>query len=434
MSSLASYSLRAEIEGSGWRGLDESIWDRFAELRTVIIAPPLDTIPSPGGNAIYTLIEELALGLPEPTLVLARWPEKGSPMQGRISERILYDTAPLKPGWLERRVPYRLKRSVTGSGAPFYFRYARRAAQVCGWLGVGKIVLEDLPVFAPVVRRFLTPRQSLFLHQHIDAPKSIPHIFWPSIVQSLDGILFVAEETWRDTEKRHGRLPIPARVVQNGVDLVRFDRRAWQSQAAQLRASLGISPTEKVLLYVGRIVPHKGIAEAVEAFISACVPDSHFVVVGDLRQSQYADADYTRRLQRTAQGSPDKVCLVGPVGQAAIPAYYALADAVIVPSVGHEGLPKVITEALAMQVPCIVTVRGGAMELVQDGKNGWVVPEPVNVESLARSIERALREMDRVRVLDSLREALSVGRMVAEFAEFIDAHSVIIEEDSSATR
>jgi hypothetical protein len=74
------------------------------------------------------------------------------------------------------------------------------------------------------------------------------------------------------------------------------------------------------------------------------------------------------------------------------------------------------------------------MELVQDGKNGWVGPEPVNVESLARSIERALREMDRVRVLDSLREALSVGRMVAEFAEFIDAHSVIIEEDSSATR
>jgi hypothetical protein len=200
--------LRQKIEKMGWRALDESIWARLADFSTVIIAPPLDTIPSPGGNAIYALVEELAVGFPEPTLVLARWPEKGSPVNGKISEQILYDTAPLKPGWFERRLPYRLKHYITGSGAPYYFSYARRAAQVCALLGSGKIVIEDIPIFAPVVKRYLTSAQSLFLHQHNNAFKSVPHRFWPGVVNSLNGILFVAEETWRETENLHGKLPI----------------------------------------------------------------------------------------------------------------------------------------------------------------------------------------------------------------------------------
>jgi glycosyltransferase involved in cell wall biosynthesis len=426
--------LRLQIEKMGWRGLDESLWAKLADFRTVMIAPPLDTIPSPGGNAIYTLVEELAMSLPEPTLVLARWPEKGSPLRGKISERILYDTAPLKPGLFERRLPYRLKRYITGSGAPFYFGYARRAARLCSLLGVGKIVIEDIPIFAPEVKRYITTGQSLFLHQHNNAPKSVPHRFWPGVVNNLDGILFVARETWRETEKLHGKLPIPARVVYNGVDLARYDRRAWQARAVQLRESLGILQTEKVLLYVGRIVPHKGIAEAVEAFVSACVPDSHFVVVGDLEQCLFGDEVYTKRLQRMAQQSPERVHLVGSVGQSDVPPYYALADVVIVPSLGHEGLPKVITEALAMQVPCIVTRRGGALELIQDGLNGWVVPEPVTVESLAGTIRCAFGQLGQVKVPGSTREAMGMDRMIAEFAKFVNAPSVSIEVNSPANQ
>jgi glycosyltransferase involved in cell wall biosynthesis len=209
--------------------------------------------------------------------------------------------------------------------------------------------------------------------------------------------------------------------------LARYDRQVWQAQTLVLRESLRIAPTEKILLYVGRIVSNKGIAEAVEAFVSACVPDSHFVVVGDLEQSLYHNEIYTQRLRRAAQQSSDRVHLVGSIGQVGIPAYYALADIVIVPSLGHEGLPKVITEALAMQVPCIVTQRGGALELIQDGGNGWVVPEPVSVESVAGAIRCAFSQLGQVKVTSSMREAMGMDRMIAEFAEFINAPSTGIK-------
>lgn len=419
--------LRQQIEKMGWRALDESIWARLADFNTVFIAPPLDTIPSPGGNAIYTLVEELALGFPEPALVLARWPEKGSPAKGKISEQVLYDTAPLKPGWFERCLPYRLKHYLTGSGAPYYFIYARRAAQVCALLEISKIVIEDIPIFAPQVKHHLTTGQSLFLHQHTNAFKSVPHRFWLDVVNSLNGILFVAEETWRETEKLHGKFSTPVRVVYNGVDLAHYDRQVWQARAIELRKSLGISSIEKILLYVGRIVPNKGIAEAVEAFVSACVPGSHFVVVGDLEQSLYHNETYTRRLRRAAQQSSNRVHLVGSIGQTDIPAYYALADIVIVPSLGHEGLPKVITEALAMKVPCIVTQRGGALELVQDGRNGWVVPEPATIGNLADTIRRGFDQVGQVHVADGTRKSLDMDRMIAKFAEFINALSTGIK-------
>jgi glycosyltransferase involved in cell wall biosynthesis len=397
----------------------------------VIIAPPLDTVPSPGGNAIYTLVEELALGLPEPTLVLARWPEEGSPIAAPISNQILYDTRPLKPGWLQQRLPYRLKRAITGSGAPFYYEYAQRAAQLSSRLKATRIIIEDIPVFAPEIKRYLEPHQSLFLHQHNNALKSMSHRFSGKVTRSLDGVIFAACHTLLGTEEMHGKLSIPAEIIHNGVDLTHYDRRVWQGQADRLRQTLGILPTEKVLLYVGRIVPDKGIAEAVEAFLSACVPASHFVVVGDPENSLYGDKAYAKRLRSTAQQAPKIVHLVGRVEQSEIPAHYALADIAIIPSRGNEGLPKVITEALAMQVPCIVTQRGGALELIQHGANGWVVPEPATAESMSATIQRAFGQQGQVKVQASTREAMSIGRMIAEFSEFINMPKVSVSANQS---
>ena len=58
--------------------------------------------PERRGNAIYTLIEQLAERSPGDVLALCRWPETGVPAACRLSDRILYDTTPLRATWLER--------------------------------------------------------------------------------------------------------------------------------------------------------------------------------------------------------------------------------------------------------------------------------------------------------------------------------------------
>ncbi len=433
MISYSSNLLRLQIEKIGWRSTDERLWSGLGNFHTVIIAPPLDTIPSPDGNAIYTLVEELVEGLPKPTLVLARWFQNEQPLTCGISDRILYDTNPLKAGWIEKYLPYRLKHFITGSGAPFYFNYARRAAWICKLLNIKNIIIEDIPVFAPVIKKRISRGQSLFLHQHSNAPKSIPRHYWQGVTNSLAGIVFVAKETWRETEQLHGKLKIPTRVIYNGVDLAKYDPQRWQVQAKELRRFLGIPTDDKVLLYTGRIVPHKGIAEAADAYISADIPCCHFVVVGDLEGSLFANENYTLRLRLAAEKKPKAIHLVGAVKQKEIAIYYAMADAVIIPSLGAEGLPKVITEALAMQTPCIVTCRGGALELIEDGVSGWVVPEPVSISNLAMTMKRAMNELGQVKVNGNTRKQMDRERMIREFAEFLDTPSALKENEIFST-
>lgn len=390
---MTKTALQDELEKMGWCGLDERVWARLDDFRDgrVILAPPLDTIPSPAGNAIYTLVEELAARAEQPTLVLARWPAQGTPQECPISDRILYDTAPFSPGWLEQKLPYRLKRSLTGSGAPYLYAYARRAARLCRLLDIKKIIVEDVPVFALPLRAG-NKQAKIYLHQHIDAPKSVPGYYWKKVLASLDGILFVARTTREFTESLHGPLPVPATVVYNGVDLAHYDPLRWRVRAGKLRTSLGIHPNVGVLLFVGRIIPIKGVAEAAEAFNAVQPNNFHFVVVGDLNRSLYADLAYTDRLKQAAADSNGTIHLLGARPQQELPALYAMSDLVIVPSIGHEGLPKVITEALAMGKPIAASNRGGILEILKPGVNGWLLEHPEDVNQLSVELATILQD------------------------------------------
>ena len=68
-----------------------------------------------------------------------------------------------------------------------------------------------------------------------------------------------------------------------GIDLERFNKKYFpESTCLDLRSKLGISENSKVVLYVGRITPDKGISELVQAFerISAKDSDVFLVLVG----------------------------------------------------------------------------------------------------------------------------------------------------------
>lgn len=422
---MTKNTLRAKLEQIGWRGLDERVWARLDDFRggRVILAPPLDTIPSPAGNAIYTLVEELAARSKKPTLVLARWPALGAPQECPISDRILYDTAPFAPGWLESKIPYRLKRFLTGSGAPYMYAYARRAARLCRLLEVEKIVIEDVPVFTLPLRAG-NQRVKIYLHQHNNALRSLPGNYSKKVLSSLDGILFVARKTRDFTERLHGPLPVPAKVVYNGVDLVHYDPARWRARAGELRGSLGIPPEAGILLFVGRIIPIKGVVEAAEAFNTIRPEKFHFVVVGDLNRSLYADPAYTERLKRAAADSGGKIHLLGARPQQELPALYAMSDLVIVPSIGHEGLPKVITEALVMGKPVAASNRGGILELLKPGVNGWLIDSPDDVNRLSMELTPILREKHKIARLGENawlndRPRLGLDQSVREFYDFI---------------
>lgn len=399
MTSVLQHKFRAEFDCFGWRFIDNSIYERLGEFQggSAIVSPPLDTIPSPHGNAIYTIVQEYAALWPQPCIVIAAWPQDSVPAQCSISDRIFYCRRPFQSVPLEKQIPHRVKRAIWGTGRPEILHYARQAARLCRLLEINTIVVEDIPTYARVIRKIVGGVPTIVLHQHINSPSNISRFWWRRIQKSLDGIAFVAEQTRQETHQRHGAINVQNVVAYNGVDLSMYSPEEREAEAMRLRAQLGISADETVMLFVGRMIPGKGPAEAVEAFNLANIGNARFLLAGPLAGNMYQDDRYIERLKTAVANSRGRAVLLGKVSQAELPTYYAASNVVIIPSLQPEGLPKVMTEAFAMGKPVISSNRGGVPEFLRAGQNGWVIEEPENPRSMAASISHALADKDILR-------------------------------------
>lgn len=141
-------------------------------------------------------------------------------------------------------------------------------------------------------------------------------------------------------------------------DLARF------TQAAALRRV----SKQRRLLFSGALIPRKGVDLLVRAFvdIAASRPDCHLDVMGA--------GPLEPKLRRWAAPRAEQVRFLGFRDWADLPAAYAKADVLCVPS-RHDGWGLVVPEGLAAGLPVLATDRtGAALDLIQPGHNGWRVP------------------------------------------------------------
>jgi glycosyltransferase involved in cell wall biosynthesis len=132
------------------------------------------------------------------------------------------------------------------------------------------------------------------------------------------------------------------------------------------------------LIFVGRLVPIKGLRVLMEAFAAARenVPGLRLTLVGD-------GADRAH-LEALAAPYGEDVRFTGYLDQDGVAETLREADALVLPSFA-EGVPVVLMEAMASGKPVIATQVGGVSELVEDGVAGFVVP-PGDPQSLTDAI------------------------------------------------
>ena len=152
-----------------------------------------------------------------------------------------------------------------------------------------------------------------------------------------------------------------------GVDLERFSLRPEIVEAAKSIKKAGIF----TFIFVGRIVGDKGINELIEAFTRLLKEKENIrlVIVGHYEDTldplKLATID---TIQKTSQ-----IEIVGAKYGEELPTYYAASDCFVFPSY-REGFPNTVMEAGAMGLPCIVTDINGSREIIENGKNGVIIP------------------------------------------------------------
>lgn len=165
-------------------------------------------------------------------------------------------------------------------------------------------------------------------------------------------------------------------VVPPGVDLARF--APIEPRCAKAR--IGVAQDDRLLLFVGRIEPLKGVDNILHAVALLGEHDPALakalcaVVIGGDTESTSPD-DELRRLMvlRERLAVEDRVRFLGARDQDFLPNYYSAADALIMPS-DYESFGMVALEAMACGTPVIASEIGGLAFLVQDGVNGFHVP------------------------------------------------------------
>ena len=204
------------------------------------------------------------------------------------------------------------------------------------------------------------------------------------LVATVDRIIAPTQEE-RDQLMRHYQAdPATISVVPYGVHIDGFQTEPRISA----RRGLNLPIAARVLLFVGRFVPLKGLDRLIDALalLKPRQPDIELVLVG----GDGPGADSTRNLQRRAArlNLDQHIHFAGRVPHHALGRYYAAADALVLPS-QYESFGLVVPEALACGLPVAATPVGAANRLIRNGFNG-ILFDGVEARDMAVGLDRLL--------------------------------------------
>jgi teichuronic acid biosynthesis glycosyltransferase TuaC len=168
-------------------------------------------------------------------------------------------------------------------------------------------------------------------------------------------------------------------LVMNGVDSALFHPR----ERTAARTDLGVARDARLVLFVGRLEPQKGIRELLDAFehVRSRIPGSTLALVGD-----GVSRDEVRA--RVGRWDPAAVRLLGALPPAEVAVWMGACDVMTLPS-WAEGTPNVVLEALASGRPVVATRVGGIPDVLQDPRSGILVP-PRDAGALETALHEAL--------------------------------------------
>lgn len=172
--------------------------------------------------------------------------------------------------------------------------------------------------------------------------------------------------------------------IPTGVDVERF--RPEPADPA-IRRQLGLLPDHMLVGIVAFLRSYKGLDYFIDAapLVIAVHAQARFLIVGDGPERE----SLAKKIKRL--GLESHVMLAG--FREDIPRVLAAMDLFVLSSVGGEGLPQSLTQAMAMQRPVVATDVGSVGEVVEDGITGLLVP-PRNAAALADGINRMLGERE----------------------------------------
>ncbi|MCD1258061.1 glycosyltransferase family 4 protein [Paenibacillus athensensis] len=349
-----------------------------------IVTPGAFPVPSGKSSSVEQVVEKLAERLA---------PRVATVVFGRATS--FQRAAETRAGVSYRRVPYGNPRA-----------YIARVSAKLAALRPTVIQVENRPRFAAYLRK-RHPRAEITLSMHSTYYISRPHIGRKELAACLRCVDRVIVNSRFLQGWLARRVPGCAHkiVAQHlGVDANGFISR-WTPEGQALREAklreLGIGEDRRIVLYVGRLIPRKGVHLLLEAMpaIAEQHPQALLIVVGGAFYGSKRESGYVRKLHRTGNALRQHVRFVPYVPHQEVASWYRLADVAVVPSVKEEAFGLVNIEAMASGVPVVAARSGGIEEIIAHGTTGYMTTSGCPVTELAAYIVRLLADAELQRAM-----------------------------------
>ncbi len=178
-------------------------------------------------------------------------------------------------------------------------------------------------------------------------------------------------------------------VLFNGIDIDLFDNKLTTDEVDEIRTSYGLNKDDFVVLFSGRLRPHKGVLELLKSFDSIKVKNIKLLLAGhflsESKEHNIDESDFENSCRAIIDNNSNIIRL-GNVDYSEINKLYFISNIQVIPSMWEEGAGLVAIEGMASGLPLIITNSGGMPEYT--GKECTIIIERDNslIKNLAKSI------------------------------------------------
>jgi spore coat protein SA len=225
----------------------------------------------------------------------------------------------------------------------------------------------------------------LFLHSLTFV--SPPMISTDVYLSKVDVIITNSQSLKNEISRLYPKQSHKIKTVMLGVDLSRF-RSPNAEEATSIKSKYKLSDSFNVL-FVGRLIPRKGIPVLIKAMskVRRSLPNSRLLIVGGEQRK-----GYTALLKQKAKRAGVPTTFLGPIPHHELHRIYWLGDCFVCPSQKHEAFGLVNVEAMASGVPVVASSIGGIKEVITNGYNGLLVQQIDHPEQFAEVIMKVAQD------------------------------------------
>lgn len=293
------------------------------------------------------------------------------------------------------------------------------AATACSRiLGISVCHVLNRYSYVLIIKRF-NPKVKIILHMQNDHLLYISDKEFKRVIQSIN-LLVVCSDYVGDGIRNRIQKEIPElnktqiTTVYNGADGNKFN----------IEESYTIRHNRQNILFIGRLIPEKGVLELIKAFLILIKGGNKKAILtivgsGSLKKNQ--SSEYTKILKEEIKGYENRIIFTGLVENNRLPEYMKNASIFVCPSIWNEPFGMVITEAMASKLPVIASNKGGIPEIIKDS---GILIDPANIEQMAKNIQLLLENREKSEKLSinsylKYNEKFTWEKISAEFKQIL---------------